>query len=332
MKAGTSIIIFLSSLFLLVGCNEKKNTYEAQSKGLPYELLLVVDDEIWDGTLKDSLEGILKGDVPGLPQQESMFRLLKLYPRHYTRMYVTMRNKLFVKLDEELNQPMLGLQYNVEAKPQIVVTLAAPDTSSLKHFISTQKQRMIDLFVYSELELEALRLKKKYSKTVDLETQQLMGYSVCVPQDIKSIKKGDRFLWASTHRIEKDLNFVIYSYPCPKNYSFTLETFVQKRDSVLKKNIPGSTPEQWMTTTKQNDTPVAQSRLIVLNGKTMQEVRGLWELRKGALGGPFVSIVQIDSVAQMVLVAEGFVYSPNSNKRDLMRTMEAALRTLRKVK
>ena len=55
-------------------------------------------------------------------------------------------------------------------------------------------------------------------------------------------------------------------------------------------------------------------------------------MRKGALGGPFVSLAYPDSAQGRLLVTEGFIYSPDTNKRDLVRRMEAALRTLAPVK
>ena len=51
-----------------------------------------------------------------------------------------------------------------------------------------------------------------------------------------------------------------------------------------------------------------------------------------ALGGPFVSLAYPDSAQGRLLVTEGFIYSPDTNKRDLVRRMEAALRTLAPVK
>ena len=68
----------------------------------------------------------------------------------------------------------------------------------------------------------------------------------------------------------------------------------------------------------------------VVDGQRL-EVRGLWELHNGFMGGPFVSYVQVDSTARQVVVCEGFVFSPNSAKRDLLRSVEASLRTLRKM-
>ena len=47
------------------------------------------------------------------------------------------------------------------------------------------------------------------------------------------------------------------------------------------------------------------------------------------MGGPFVSHAQLDPSGQRVLVVEGFVYAPESNKANLIRRLEAALYTLR---
>jgi hypothetical protein len=46
------------------------------------------------------------------------------------------------------------------------------------------------------------------------------------------------------------------------------------------------------------------------------------------MGGPFVSHSRVDEVNGRVVVAEAFIYAPESLKRDLMRRMEAALYTL----
>lgn len=43
----------------------------------------------------------------------------------------------------------------------------------------------------------------------------------------------------------------------------------------------------------------------------------------------FVSLARVDTAAARVVVAEGWVYSLPTDKRDLLRQMEAALRTLR---
>ncbi len=321
-------------LLVLAGCSGEKEKRVVASKGLPYELLLVVDEAVWnDRALQDSLKAVVEAPMPGLPQIEPTFRLLRVMADDYQRQYTTMRNQFFVRLNPKAGQAAMGVSRNAEARPQLFVTLEARDADELAAALGTHKQEIIDLFVESEIELEAARLRKSYSKKVADELRALAGWTICVPEDIKASKKGDRFLWAGSDRIEKDYNVVFYSYPLPEGVDpFTTAHFVAVRDSVMKHNIPGSTPEKWMTTTKEKDMPLVETRMRTLGGKTLMEARGLWEMHKGGIGGPFVSHVLVDTAAREVVVCEGFVYSPRTKKRELVRTMEAALRTLTKEK
>ena len=57
-------------------------------------------------------------------------------------------------------------------------------------------------------------------------------------------------------------------------------------------------------------------------------VRGLWDMRGDAMGGPFVSYLQADPAHDRLLVSEGFVFAPDKKKRPLIRQLEAALQTV----
>lgn len=313
---------------LLGACCREEEKRVIPSKGLPYELLVVVEPAVWNSEAGDSLRAILEGAVPGLPQHENMFRLVRVAPKHYDRMYVTMRNKLFVRLDEKQVSPLLGVVRNVEATPQIEVTLTAHNIADMAAWLGRNKDRLTDLFVDSELDIEAGRLRRKYSQKVADELRDMTGYALYVPEDIKASKRGKDFLWAGTNRNEKDYNIVFYSYPLDGARPFSSEEFVRKRDSVMKVNIPGSTPDKWMTTTREGGLPLVEFRERMVDGQPALEARGLWEMHKGGIGGPFVSLVRVDSASGRVTVCEGFVYSPRTNKRDLVRTLEASLRTL----
>ena len=55
----------------------------------------------------------------------------------------------------------------------------------------------------------------------------------------------------------------------------------------------------------------------------------LWRMEGDKMGGPFVSHALLDKKKGRVIVAESFVYAPESKKANLIRRMEAALFTLR---
>ena len=58
-------------------------------------------------------------------------------------------------------------------------------------------------------------------------------------------------------------------------------------------------------------------------------MRGLWRMEGDMMGGPFVSVARLDEQNNRVVVAEGFVYAPETDKRNFIRRIEAALYTLR---
>ena len=165
---------------------------------------------------------------------------------------------------------------------------------------------------------------------MDDASREIFGCTVKVPSDIAKVKKGENFLWASTDRVEKDMNYVCYTIPLTDSRELLGGRWVALRDSAMRRNIPGSTPEQWMATAVEGTDTLVETRMVRLeDGRMACEMRGLWEMHKGGIGGPFVSLAYPDSAHGRMWVAEGFVYSPRTEKRDLVRRMEAALRTFK---
>jgi len=319
-------------LLLLTGCESSSGDKPrlVASKGLPSELLLVVDKAVWQSDVADTLQAILQSDVPGLMQHEDYFRVTRIFSPYYKQTYTTMHSKLFVRLDPEQKKPMLGLSYDAVARPQVEVTVAASTLDELRRFLSVHGMQIRQILADAQLDMRASKLKKSYSSLPASDLKKVLGYTICVPKEIKATKKGKDFLWAGSNLNEKDLNVVVYAYPWDGSEVRTPEQFVSCRDSVMKANIPGSEPDQWMQTTRIDGTPIINSCVRKIGEGLVQEVSGMWEMRNGALGGPFVSLVRIDTASSRVVVAEGFVYSPSTEKRDLLRMVEASLRTLKK--
>ncbi len=316
------------SLLLLVACGarEEKGQQKPLSRGLPYELVLIVPEPIYKGALKDTLEAVLKGSTPVLPQHEPLFRLDVVYADGNLTPWRTFRNRLVVAVDRKAKEPTMGVAKNPVARAQMEVKVTARNAYELAEYIGKSRQRLTDLFINHELDREAASLRRKYSKMTADSLLAVSGHTVCVPTGLRASKTGTDFLWTGTNLNDKDQNFVYYSYPWDGE-ALTPEQFVQKRDSALKANIPGAQLNQWMQTAREQGRPLILARMRTINNKVVQEIHGLWEMHNGALGGPFVALERIDSAARKVLVTEGFIYSPHSPKRNLMRQMEAALRT-----
>lgn len=328
------LLLVVATAALLCGCSGKSDTAPAGNKpvsrGLPYELVVIVPRAAYQGALKDSLEVVLKGSTPLLPQHEPLFRLNVAFTDSNLTPWRTMRNRLIIKIDANCAEPTIGVAKDVVARPQTEVMVTGPTASAIAAFVVEKRERLTDLFVDAELDWQAAQLRRKYSKMTYEALEALSGHTVCVPQGLRASKVGKDFLWTGTNLNDKDQNFVFYSYPW-NGQPLNAEQYVAKRDSVMKVNIPGSQPNQWMQTTRNpdGDEPLILARMRTLLNVRALEVHGLWEMHNGAIGGAFVSLERIDTAHGRVLVTEGFIYSPHSPKRNLMREMEAALRTFK---
>ena len=224
----------------------------------------------------------------------------------------------------------MGVMRDEYAVPQLELLVAAPSRDALRKLLSENKEKVLEMLVNFQIDMRRALLNKKYSKKVDDDLKEVLGMSIRVPENMRATKKGENFLWGGTNLLEKDLNLVVYTYDWHGEDIAEVEHYVAKRDSVMQKNIPGAREDQWMQTVreKEKNSPLVSCKQREIDGREVMEGRGLWQMRNGALGGPFVSISRIDTMAGRVVVAEGFVYSPSTDKRDLIRQMEAALRTL----
>ena len=124
------------------------------------------------------------------------------------------------------------------------------------------------------------------------------------------------------------LDLVVYSVPYTDASIFTLEGAVAVRDSVMKANIQGNTPDQYVTTNKRHILP--EYKALNVGGKYVGELRGMWRMENGLMAGPFVCHLRLDEMNKRVVFAEGFIYAPKENvQRRFLRNLEASIYTLK---
>ena len=315
-------------LFSCEGNGKKggKSLFTPVSSGRPYEMLVVIDKAMWERPAGRALFDVLDTDVPGLPQSERSFRISNVGPEHFTRGFRIFRNIIDVDIQPIYTQPKLKYSRDSYSTPQMIMTIQAPDEASFADFVTKNRQVIVDFFTKAEMNRQINLLRKEHSEVVSAKVGSMFGCDVWVPTDMERYKQGEDFLWASNDRNGSNvsMNFVIYSYPYTDKNTFTKDFFVQKRDSVMKINIPGSKEGQYIAT----DAKYVDVKNISVRGEYALEARGLWYMENDMMGGPFVSHARVDRPNGRVVVVEGFVYAPEKKKRDLMRQLEASLYTL----
>lgn len=299
------------------------NFLSPNSTGRAYELLVVVDDALWERPAGRALFDVLDTDVPGLPQSERSFRVMHVPPSGYDATMKMVRNIIMVDIKNTYTQGKLRSATNVHSFPQNILTIQAPDEETFAEFTTKMGQTIIDYFNHAELNRQISVLENNHSAMVSQTVREMFGYDVWVPGDLKSAKKGENFLWVGTNAATRDQNYVMYTIPYTTKDVFTKEGFVALRDSVMKVNIPGSREGCYMAT----DSLFSNVKAFNNNGEYVFEARGLWKIKGDMMGGPYVSQARVDEVNNRVVVQEIFIYSPDTSKRNLVYTMEASLYT-----
>ena len=323
MKKYKLYILILLACCTLASCT--KNMVLPVASGRPYEVLVVLEDEIWEAPAGRALFDILDTDVPCLPQSERSFIISHTDPKHYDHLMQLFRNIILVKIDKtQFSQTRMRFALDKYATEQIVLTINTPSQESLEEFCKEHRQEVVDFLTRTEMNRLIKRLEKKYSKATDDLALLLFSCHIFAPDELKSYKKGDHFLWTSNNTASSLENICIYSYEYEGPESFNKEYMLHKRDSIMEKNLPGAKEGMYM----QTDTLCTLVKPIVVHKDFAMEARGLWFMKNDCMGGPFVSHSRVDKETNRVVVAEAFVYAPEKKKRDLIRRLEASLYTL----
>lgn len=334
MKKNFFYLLLVFVTVLVSACSGKSGNQTGGGKsilmppasGRPYELLVVINQDMWERPAGRALYNVLDKDVPGLPQSERSFRIMFTDPSNFDSTLKLVRNIIIVQVDEKrFTQPKMSAAKDVYAAPQAILTIQAPTEASLGGFITENTNKIIDYFTTQEMNRQMQVLETNHSEFISNKVKEMFDCDVWVSGELSSFKKGEDFYWFGTNTATRDRNFVIYSYPYTAYDTFTKEYFTHKRDSVMRVNIPGAREGMYMET----DTLMTKVKGLNVQGQYALEARGLWRVKADMMGGPFVSHARVDTVNNRVVVAEVFVYSPDTRKRDLIRQMEASLYTLR---
>ena len=339
----SSLLLLVSALFLLCACGGSSSDAGGQSKqkserrkphrrpllapsssGNPYEVMVVAEDSLWEGYAGKAIRAVLSKPVPMLPQEEESFHTSRVEPRRFDRITHLFRNVIILQVNPRYSKPRIQVARDTYASPQLIMTLIGPTHEQLSAFITEQTKYLIKYFSTEEINREATRLETSHNIKFAKQVEEMFGCQLHIPVDIKKMKVGDNFIWASDDGLSSIQNVCIYSYPYVSEKVFTRHAYIALRDSFMKRNIPGEHPGSHMATNAE----FVSVEDMAIQGHYVQEARGFWEMTKEAMGGPFVAHSQVDTVNNRVIVVEGFVYAPDKKKRTMIRRLEAALYTL----
>lgn len=325
MKKISLLISLLMLLVFMEACSS--GPVITRATGLAYEVVVVMKKADWNGPSGQAIKKELTSDVPGLPQSEPALKITYVDPSQFDGLLTYVRNILIVKIDPTV-YTKVSVNYEKDrwSKGQIVVNLNAPSAEALETYVQENPKTLVDFFVKAEMNRAIDQLQTDYSPVVMENLKKNHDLMLNAPSKMTYYRDTTDFFWASNNAKTGRTDLIVYTFPYTDPETFTAEYLIAKRDSVLKENLPGSFPESHMATETRAEVTYTP---ITVNGKYCGEMRGLWKMVGDMMGGPFVSHVRLDEKNNRVVVAEGFVFAPETDKRNFIRRIEAALYTLR---
>jgi hypothetical protein len=325
------ILLLLTAFMLLSGCDTTVQPGAGNGRVLPNitggagEVLIVVDKYIWDGPTGELLKDILQEEFPGLPQSEPLFDVTQISAGSFDNMFRFHRSVVLVTINETVGEAAVRYRKNVWARPQIMVQLEARNIEELKELIGTNASRIQNFLVQYDRE----RLTESYLASKDLEIQKLMAQNhhvrLAIPRGYNVDFSTDSYSSVSIETPDFTQVIHVYEYPATGDDDLQSDMLLEKRNAFTKKYVRGPNNVSYMTTSRMYPPIVYDLRR---DDTHIVEIRGLWDLEGGFMGGPFVSHSLYDQKRQRIITVEGYVYYPNQKKRIKVRQLEAILYSL----
>ena len=316
---------------VLLGTTACKNNGRVvtSATGTIYEILVVCNNNYWEGEPGDTLRAYLEADMPCMPQMESYFTVSQVSWAHFDDMLKPVRNILFVDVNpQKYQEAKLAYSIDLYSHPQAVARVSAPSGEALQALLNEKSEAIRNWFIRQELERQAKFYKHFCNHKASDLVMKKFGVQIYIPSDYQLIQEDDDFVWCCNDNGPKRRDIIVYAYPYTDPNTFTRDYLLEKRDSMLHR-INGYVEGSYMGTEYKIFPPQYQA-ISVNDNAYCAEIRGLWKMKGGAaMGGPFVQHTRLDETHQRIVTAEAFVYAAGQKKRNVYRQAEAILYTMK---
>jgi hypothetical protein len=315
------IVIFI----LLISCDSKPGKrILIDSSGRMNHILMVIDNDDWQGKVGREIRRVLAKEVSGLPQTEPIFHLNQISPKGFTSFLTSNRNIIYIRYAD---QNSFKIKNNIYAKPQKVIDIRAKNKEELIKIINENSDIISSTIKNSDLKVYQRKNLKKHHDFKNVVLFNELNISMKMPYRYLKSQDNKEYLWYVKDIPDGYQNILIYSVPIKSKDDQNGKNIIALRDE-KGVYIPGAKEGMFMITEKAN---IAKITILetTINGKKAFETRGTWEMKGDYMAGPFLNYTIIDKKNNRLIIVEGSTYAPNIKKRNYMFELEAILKTIK---
>jgi len=314
--------IMIILMLVSVSCGDSSVTRTLPNiSGASGSVLVVMDRDLWNGAPGEAVRSELAAFLNGMPQPEPAFDLLHVTPETFRDIYLVQRNIVFTSIDRNVTEASVTSVRDRWAETQLVTTITAPDTASLVSIVKEKSQTIRKLI--NDIERERLTSWLINSAgtnraAVRAGTKEL---GIFIPAGYKVDIEREGLLMISAETPHTTQSVIISTGESAASRIGCIE-LANMTEKITSAEVRGPDGGSFMAIEKSIPVTCSSFRR---NNTDYIEMRGLWTLEGGFMGGPFVTYAYIDTVALRTVVVTGFVYAPREKKRELLRQVEALM-------
>ncbi len=326
-------IIVLLAAVVVINHSCKKGSQGERSllpnvTGNAHELVVVLPKALHNDSIGHCYSNILTEDVPYLPQREPRFDMIMIPPEAFTDIFKSHRNIIFNDVVKGAKEAKMSLKRDVWAAPQTILYISGPSYQSIQELLLKERNNIVNIFEQAERDRVIQNAITYEEKPIRETLEKKYGVSMYFPKGYRLNFDHDTIAWISYETPLTSQGVILYTFPYTERNTFTVDYLLKKRNEFVK-TIGGPTKGSYMTT---SSFIVPQLTDMMYKNRYYGVMRGLWDVYKHPMGGPFISHITVDEERQRVIVAEAYVYAPSKEKRNYLRQVEALLYTMEIIK
>ena len=329
MRHSKTIFLAIASLLLAVGCRVESGPEAKTTTGKNYQVVVLCDDDVWQGDLADAVCDLLEEDIPGLVRPEGYFDIVKQTPASKAtdneKRHGILLSFNIAPLTEEASYSIAN---NTYAHPQLILTIKAATAEQAVEFIKANKEELHKVMIASEREEYLKGAKRKPAKQLMEDFTKATGYTMLIPANFSKANPADETL---TWYIRDYKNKAQYIFAFTTEYNPELgiqatsadivNSINAKFNTISSKDVGGSR----MQIDTYRD---IVADIVEINNRKLLELRGCWEVSTDYMGGSFTSYTIFNPETSTATVIVFALYAPEDGHRYLMHEMEDLIYTL----
>ncbi|MEO0045346.1 MAG: hypothetical protein RL705_537 [Bacteroidota bacterium] len=316
-----TLFLWLFVACIASSCSFKKDKFPDDSSAAINTIAVIIDDQLWNGEVGDSIRNKFASPVLGLPQEEPLFTINQYPVKLFEGFSTDARNIIIVKKD---NESKFEIKENEFASPQNAVHISGRSTAEILQILEEnapaiiQKMRAIEIGQNQKIFTDSLLDTKKIQKKFNID--------LLIPSKYEYVMRRKNFIWLKSEITSGNTSVIIYQIPWNGIQSNNaVNDIVKTRDSIGRKYIHGSAYRTRMVTEEAYSPYFSETTLA---GRKTYETKGTWQMKNDFMSGPFINYAIFDKEHKRILVLEGFCYAPSKEKRDLMFELESIIKSI----